>query len=443
MQNQSKSSHRVVVIGAGLAGLAASYDLVKSGFQVTLFDASSTPGGLASSIDIEKHPVERFYHFICRLDHDLINLVQELNLSSRLHWRKTKTSFFHNQQLYPFGTPFDLIRFRPIPWIQRLRFGVHILYSRYRSKWKWLDQIPAKPWLIENIGEKAYEVIWHPLLKVKFGDYHDKVSAAWVWHRIWRVAKSRKLPWDNEVFGYLDEGSATLTNGLIEWLCQQPNFDLQLNKRVQSIQIQDDQVQGVLVDGQIIPCDSLISTVALPQFTQMLPAPEHPYFSRFKQIEYIGVVCALFVLKKPFSPYFWMNINDSRISYNGIIEITNLNEKWKKSGLNFLYIPYYLRTDQPRFHYRDEQLYQEYTQSLKAIRPDFSEDWIKEWHIFRSSYAQAICVTNFADLRPDLVTPVKGLYLSDSTQFYPEDRTLSAAIRQGRLAASEIRSRAL
>lgn len=442
MTTHPSTPHHTVVIGAGLSGLAASYDLIKKGFQVTLLDTAQTPGGLAGMIDIEGHPVDRFYHFICRLDYDLFHLIDELNLSGRLKWHKTRTSFFHEKKLYPFGTPFDLIRFQPIPWLQRIRFGVHILYSRYRLKWKWLDQIPAKPWLIENIGEKAYDVIWHPLLKVKFGDYHDKISAAWVWHRIWRVAKSRKLPWDPEVFGYLDEGSATLINGLIEWLCQQPNFTLRMGKPVQSIQIDGGQVTDVQVDGHIIPCDSVISTAALPQLTQMLPDLDDPYFDRLKKIEYIGVVCALFVLKKSFSPYFWMNINDQRISYNGVIEITNLNEHWKKSGLNLLYIPYYLRTDEPRFHYSDERLFQEYIQSLKTIRPDFSEDWIKEWHIFRSSYAQAICVTNFADLRPEPVTPVKGLYISDSTQFYPEDRTLSAAIRQGRLAAKEVCDRA-
>jgi hypothetical protein len=35
-------------------------------------------------------------------------------------------------------------------------------------------------------------------------------------------------------------------------------------------------------------------------------------------------------------------------------------------------------------------------------------------------------------------SPVRGLYVTDSTQFYPEDRTISAAIEQGRKVAAMI-----
>src|SRR5213593_1388625 len=39
------------------------------------------------------------------------------------------------------GSP-EWLRFSVIPWTQRLRFGVHVLRSRYRSQWRRLDQIP-------------------------------------------------------------------------------------------------------------------------------------------------------------------------------------------------------------------------------------------------------------------------------------------------------------
>ena len=72
---------------------------------------------------------------------------------------------------------------------------------------------------------------------------------------------------------------------------------------------------------------------------------------------------------------------------------------------------------------------------LKLVNPAFDESWIKERFITRAPYAQAVCSTRFADLIPPHRTPLRGLYVTDSTQFYPEDRTLSAAIEQGRIAA--------
>lgn len=431
----SPTAKHAVILGAGLAGLAASYELASAGWRVTLLEAAPDFGGLASSIHIDGQPIERFYHFICRSDHHLTHLVQALGLGAELHWRPTRTAFFYQGQHYKFGRPWDLLRFAPVPFLQRVRFGLHILRSYYRARWKWLDEIPAKAWLIENIGEEAYNVIWHPLLRVKFGAYHDKISAAWMWHRIWRVAQSRASLLSREMFGYLTHGSATVVDALVQWLRAQPNVTLRAGARVQPLTVTEGKITAVRVDEETLPCDAVLSTVALPTLRRLLPGQSEPYFIKAHQIQYIGVVCLLLSLKHSFSPNFWLNINDEQIVFNGVIEQSNLNHNWRAAGLNILYVPYYLPTDEPRYSMPDVELLAEYLPMLKRVNPAFNESWIKEWHVFRTPYAQAICVTNFLDLMPAHRTPVRGLYLTDSTQFYPEDRTLSAAIQQGQTAA--------
>jgi len=428
----------VVVIGGGPSGLASAYELARAGQRVTVLEAARDFGGLASSIQLEGQPVERFYHFFCRSDHDLIQLIEELGLSDRLHWKKTSTCFYHHGQLYSFATPFDLARFSAVPWLQRLRFGMHIVRSRFRLQWRWLDQIPAKPWLIENIGEEAYNVIWHPLLRIKFGDYYDKISAAWVYHRIWRVARSRQRLWERDTFGYLTQGTATLIDGLVNRLRRQPTAELRSCAWTGAIQVDGGRVTGVRVDDEFIACDAVISTVALPGLAQLLPSQLEDYAAKLRRVSYIGIVCALFSLKYPLSSTFWMNINDPRISFNGLIELTNLNQNLRAAGLNVLYIPFYLPTSEPRYSFSDDDLATEYASMLRLINPAFGLDWIKERYVFRASYAQPICVTNFVDLMPEPRSPVCGLYVTDSTQFYPEDRTIGAAIRLGRKVARMI-----
>jgi len=429
----------VVVIGGGLAGLTASYDLARAGHHVTVLEAAQDFGGLASSFRLAGRPVERFYHFICRSDHHLVRLVRELGLDGRLHWRRTHTAFFYHGRYYAFGSPLDLARFSVVPWTQRLRFGLHILRSRYRAQWRWLDQIPAKPWLIEAVGEKAYRVIWDPLLKVKFGEYHDQISAAWIWHRIWRVAQSRRSFWERETFGYLEDGSATLVDPLVEWLGHQGNVVLRPGARVEPLGIRDGRVIEVRSEGTSIPCDAVVSTVALPNLGRLVPSTgDDPYFARVRAVKYIGVVCMLLSLKEAFSRNFWTNINDPRVAFNGIIEQTNLNDNLRRAGLNVVYVPFYLPTTEPRYSAGDTDLFHEYCKMLSHLNPRFDESWVKEWHVFRSPHAQAIFSTNFASLMPEHRSPIRGLYVTDSTQFYPEDRTISAAIEQGRKVARMI-----
>lgn len=428
----------VTVIGSGLAGLAAARDLMRGGQRVTLLEASSDWGGLASSLQIEDHWVERFYHFVCRPDDALIRLSGELGLADQLQWTHTRTSFFYNDHLYSFGTPFDLLRFTAIPWMQRLRFGVHILASRYRSHWRWLDLIPAKPWLIENIGEQAYHVIWEPLLQVKFGAFAGEISAAWMWHRIWRVARSRRSLLEPEMFGYFKGGSAQLVQALLAELQASPNVDLQPGKPVHSIRVQDGKVSAVEAGGEVFETDAVLSTVALPTLEGLLPPQEGAYFQKLHQIRYIGVVCLVMRLDRSFSPNFWLNIHDPRIAFNGIIEYTNLNRHLRASGEHILYIPFYLPTSEERYRRPDAELLEEYITALRWVNPQFERAWIRDWWVFRSPHAQAVCGTNFTESIPAIRSPLNGLYLTDSTQFYPEDRTLSAAIRVGREAAGLI-----
>ena len=124
--------------------------------------------------------------------------------------------------------------------------------------------------------------------------------------------------------------------------------------------------------------------------------------------------------------------------FNGIIEQTNLNKHLNNQGFNILYIPLYMSIDKPEYQFSDERLFTEYSQMLSKINPEFNENWIINYQVFRAPYAQAICATGFSNLVPEIRTPINALYVTDSSQFYPEDRTISAAIHQGRDAAKMV-----
>ena len=93
----------------------------------------------------------------------------------------------------------------------------------------------------------AYFAIWDPLLRIKFGENHEQISAAWIWHRIYRLARSRTKPLGLNSYGYLDQGCHTLMQRMIERLSGSENFRLILNAKVSQISIKNKTAESVLL----------------------------------------------------------------------------------------------------------------------------------------------------------------------------------------------------
>ena len=79
----------ISVIGGGITGLVAAYKLSKEGYKVTIFESSYFLGGQASVENLGGFKIERGYHHLFRNDIDIIELIEELNLSNSLKWYKS------------------------------------------------------------------------------------------------------------------------------------------------------------------------------------------------------------------------------------------------------------------------------------------------------------------------------------------------------------------
>jgi protoporphyrinogen oxidase len=418
----------VGIIGGGPAGLTLAHRLSKSGFSVTLFEAAEDLGGLARSFQFGDFRAERYYHFICADDTDYFNALKDLGIQDRLRWEPTRMGYYYSGRLYPFSSGLDLLRFDGISLAGRFRYGLLVLYCSFLNDWRGLDRKGGAQWLIDRLGYDAYMATWYPLLKVKFDDYHDQVSAAWIWHRIHRVIRSRKTPLHKEMLGYLTGGTDTLVDALVSESVR-CGTTMRPGQQVARILADAGRVTGVETkDGARWNFDRVVSTVPLPLFLGMAPDLPADYRRQLSAIEYTAVVCVTLRLTQSFSKYYWLNVNDPRVPFNGCIEYTNLNRQMTPDGSTILYIPFYLPLDHERFCQSDLQLLYDCIEALRVINPAFSDDWIVDYAVSRDPFAQVICREGFAEQVPAHTTPIQGLYLIDSSQLYPSDRTISGTM---------------
>jgi protoporphyrinogen oxidase len=56
-----------------------------------------------------------------------MELVKELNLEDSLMWIKTKMGYYCKGKSYPFATPLDIMMFKPLSFIDRIKLGCLLL----------------------------------------------------------------------------------------------------------------------------------------------------------------------------------------------------------------------------------------------------------------------------------------------------------------------------
>jgi protoporphyrinogen oxidase len=419
---------KVCVVGGGISGLSAGYFLLKKGYHVKIYERSNRLGGFATSFDFGGFNIEKYYHFICGGDQNLLGLASQLGIGHKIKFRPTKTASFYNGQFFSFSTPMDLLKFSPISFFSRLKFG--LMSSRLKMQKtdkERLDRIPAKEWLIGSIGGDAYQVIWHPLLKKKFGDYYDQISASYIWQRMQRVATSRKNLFAKEKMGYFEGGTHLLIETIRQRILELEG-DIHLEAEVESVEKENNGFTVFYNSEKCHVFDRVVLAVPLPCAAQIIKRMSPILSDKWGSIRYFGIVCGIFRLSHRISDAFWLNINDPRIVTNGLIEYTNLNPLPEIEPHKIVYMPLYLPVEDQRYSDSEKDILRKYERIAKVLKPGFSASDIVDVRVNRSRYAQAIPLTGFKDDIPPVKTPIEHLFLLDSTQVYPSDRSLDAMI---------------
>lgn len=324
-----------------------------------------------------------------------------------------------------------LLRFPHLSLLAKLRYGLHAFSSTRRSDWMRLDRIAADVWIRRWVGDEAYRVCWEKLFQLKFFEYSDRISAAWIWTRIKRVGTSRKSLRQEEL-GFIDGGSETLIRRLVERI-EAGDGRLRLGTPVERIAIEQGEVRGVMPKGgSLEPFDAVISTVAIPAAVPMLADLPADLLARYRALPNIGVVCVVHKLRRSVSPHFWTNINAADIEIPGIVEFSRLRPL---ADEHVVYLPYYMPQTHEKFSWTDERLVAETTAYLRLLNPSLTDADFLAARVGRLRYAQPICGPRFLDSLPPISSGIRGLQVADTSYYYPEDRGISESVRLARRMA--------
>ena len=391
---------------------------------------------MCDTVELCGNNLEKYYRHIFKSDKEAIELIKELGLENKLIWPATKMGYLSGNKMYEFGTPISLLKFKPLSFIDKMRFGFNIIHIKLINNYKKIEKYTAEEWLKKRIGEKVYSTIWEPLLLSKFGEEKSNVSMSWLWGKI--KLRSTSSTKDGEQLGYIKGSYQVLTNKFYEYLINN-NVKISLNTNVFKV-IKEDGKYLIKANERIEKnFDYIISTLDYESSKKVLgDLLNDDEKEKMDKVEYTSARTMLIVANKSFSPFYWLNIGDNDIPFGGIIEHTNMIDKSNYAGNVIIYISNYMTKENKLYNMSEEELFEEYMKYLKKINSNFSENDVKEYHVYDEKYAQPIIKCNYSDIILNEKINNENIYICTMPQIYPEDRGMNYAIRLGKKVAKEI-----
>ncbi|SNS23776.1 Protoporphyrinogen oxidase [Noviherbaspirillum humi] len=423
-------STQVTIVGGGFTGLTAAYELVKQGIAVTVLEAEPEIAGLAAAFDVSGEKLDRFYHHWFTNDVEVMGLIDDLGLNERVVINPTNTGIYYANNFFKLSTPWDLLNFKPLGFIDRIRLGLLALRARRVGNWMELEHKTAHQWLRELGGENVYRVVWEPLLKGKFGPYANDISAVWFWNKL-KLRGGSRGKGGEERLAYFKGGFVGLADALAERITALGGR-IETNAAVTRI----DPIGGrwkTTVKGEEILSDRVIATTALPIISDMVRGwADQDYLASLRKIDYIGNVCLVLQLDRSLSKTYWLNVNDPSFPFVGVIEHTNFERPETYGGNHVVYLSKYLPHTDALYSMDRDQLLDYAFPYLKKMFPELERGWIRDYQVWRARWSQPVVVKHYSKLIPPQDAPLPGMHICSMAQIYPEDRGTNYAIREGR-----------
>lgn len=427
-----------VIVGAGFTGLTAGLELAKAGKKVLLLEADSGPGGLAGTFEFKDGvTIEKFYHHWFNNDAYVPELVRELGMEGDIVTMPSKTGMYFNGRHWRLSTPLDLLRFKPLSFIDRIRLGLLVLQVRKIKDWKTIEHLSIREWLEPLCGKNVFKVVWQPLIENKFSVYADAVNAVWMWKKLVLRGSTRDAK-GGEQLAYFKGGFGRLAQAMADKITALGG-EVRYASPVQGVVAEQGRLQALRTAGGEIRAKQFLFTPAFSLVADMFQqAAPSEWLEKLRRVKYLGNACLVLEMDRSLSDTYWLNVNDPGFPFVGVIEHTNFDSPANYGGKHIVFLSRYLAKEDPVWSYSDQQYLDFALQHLQRMFPALQRNWIQEYRIWRAEFAQPVTERGYSTWVPGQSTPYANAWLSNMAQIYPEDRGTNYAIREGRAIAQKM-----
>ncbi len=423
-----RKKKKVAILGGGITGLVAAFNLVQSGFEVVVFEKENRCGGFASGFTEEgwRWHLDRAYHHVFANDSDILNFSRKTGFSG-FSFHLPTTSSLINSRIFPVDTPQDILKFTPLTFLDRLRVGASAAFFKVSPFLTLFETQTSQELLTLFIGKRAWKVFWEQMFRKKFGKYAEKICASFIWARIKKRTKKLGYP-EGGFQSFVEHLVRINTTRGVKIVVNCTIAHISKNHDGFSVDFIQDKGDGLKKDAERF--DRIISTLPTPVFTRvaqgLLSEAER---EKLKKIKYLHAVNLILETDIPIlEKTYWLSVCDERVPFMCVVQHTNLINKKHYGNNHISYISIYVDGSDWRLTASKEETTQVYEPFLRELNPRFR---IVRSHLFKAPYAQPVYDSVFVNNRPQMQTSVNGLFVANIDLTYPYDRGTNYAVQVG------------
>lgn len=334
MDQRTPKEKKVVVIGAGPAGLTAAYELAKLDVRPIVLEKADKVGGLARTegykgfyFDIGGH---RFFTKV-----DEVNKMWHEILGEDFLHRPRLSRIYYNRKFFHYPL-------KPLNALAGLGFWESTLIALSYVRWRlapYRHEETFEQWVTNRFGKRLFRTFFKSYTEKVWGIPCSELKAEWAAQRIKDLSLKTVLlnmfvkPRNTiktliDQFDYPRRGPGMMWNAVKEQV-EERGGRVRLNTDVLGIRMKGRSIDSVVVsnDGhqEVIEGTDFISSMPITEFIAKLdPAPPPAVLTAAKKLKYRDFLTVCLIVNKPeLFPDNWIYVHDPEVRVGRIQNFKN------------------------------------------------------------------------------------------------------------------------
>jgi protoporphyrinogen oxidase len=420
------SQPRVVVLGAGPAGISAAWGLAKRGVRVTVVDKDAAVGGMGKTIKVGEHFVDYGPHTFhireteeSRAIHDAIRPLFGDN--PLILTRGTRVLLRGKEYVYPLELVQVLTGVNPLLSARILGDYLAASVKSFVAPARTEDSF--EEWGVRNLGRTLYDLCFGIYSERVWGLPTSQISSK----QAQRVAKLNLRNIILRTLGikadpttyftkymYPRKGISVLFENMAAEVRKHGGCVLLQSPVVRLERMEEDsRITRVVVqrDGhqEAIDCDGVVSTLPLPKLVEIIqPALPPQVAAHAAQLRYRSLRLIYIVLKRSrLTDYHWVYLLDSHFRVNRMSEQKNVSAEMVPSDRTVLCIELSCWRDEPIWSAPAEEVYRIALGDVMQMGFGVTENEVEDYFVADIATAYPVYELNFED---HLIPVLEGVH---------------------------------